>query len=106
MKVRNIDTKETVYVLTALPDGCPAIILQHPYAEKATQPFVVAVFANTESGHELAEEICELKNGGLSPYLQTLIDVQDKAAQAVQDAAINILDRAGCLEPAQEGGEK
>ena len=100
----NIDKKETVYLLTELPDGCPAIILQHPYADKATNVHVVAVFSNTETGHELAEMVCELKNETFSPYLEKLIDARDKTAQAVQDAAINILDRAGCVEPAQKEG--
>ena len=61
MKVRNIGTKETVYLLTELPDGCPVIMLHRPFAEEATRPQIVAQFANTESGHELAEEICKLK---------------------------------------------
>ena len=98
----NIDTKASVYLLTELPDGCPAIILQHPYADKATQVQVVAVFANSERGHELAETVCELKNDTFSPYLKTLIETRDNTAQAVQDAAINILERMGTST--KEGG--
>ena len=104
MKVRDIDTKETVYLLTELPDGCPVIILHHPFAEEATRPHVVAMFANTEKGHELAEEIYELKNGSAMPYVKTLIDAQDRTAEAVQNAVVNILERMET--PAQEGGEK
>lgn len=97
MKMRDIDTKETIYLLTKLPDGCPAIILQRPYAEKATQVQVVAVFENTESGFKIAEEICELKNNTPSPYAAKLVEARLSTAQAVQDAAINILERAGTL---------
>lgn len=104
MKVRDIDTKETVYLLTELPDGSPVIILHRPFAEEATRPHTVAVFSNTESGHELAEEICELKNDSSTPYLKTLTDAQDRTAEAVQKAAINILERTE--KPVQEGGEK
>ena len=104
MKVRNIGTKETVYLLTELPDGCPVIMLHRPFAEEATRPQIVAQFANTESGHELAEEICELKNDTSTPYLKTLTDAQDRTAEAVQRAAINILERTG--KPAREGGER
>ena len=104
MKVRDIDTKETVYLLTELPDGCPVIILHRPFAGESTRPRVVAMFANTESGHELAEEICELKNGSSMPYVETLIDAQDRTAEAVQNAVANILERMETS--AQEGGEK
>ena len=100
----DIDTKASVYLLTELPDGCPAIILQYPYAEKATKVQVVAVFENSESGHELAETVCELKNSTVSPYIAKLVDARLSTAQAVQNAAINILERTE--KPAQEGGEK
>ena len=100
----NIDTKASVYLLTELPDGCPAIILQHPYADKATQVQVVAVFANTERGHELAETVCELKNDTFSPYLKTLLEAQSNTAEAVLNTAINILDRAGVVESTRKGG--
>ena len=99
----NIDRKESLFLLTELPDGCPAIILQHPYAEKATQVHVVAVFSNTEAGHELAEVVCDLKNNSVSPYIETLVNAQDKTARAVEEAAINILNRAGRAEPTQKG---
>ena len=100
----DIDTKASVYLLTELPDGCPAIILQHPYAEKATQVQVVAVFANTERGHELAETVYDLKNNTISPYIAKLVDARLSTAQAVQNAVINILERTE--KPVQEGGEK
>lgn len=106
----NIDKMEVVYLLTELPDGCPAIILQHPYAEKATRPCVVAVFANTETGHECAETLCDLKNSTPSPYAAKLVDARLSTAQAVQDAACNILERTGAVvfermgKPAQKGG--
>lgn len=100
----DIDTKASVYLLTELPDGCPAIIMQHPYAEKATQVQVVAVFANTERGHELAETVCDLKNNTISPYIAKLVDARLSTAQAVQNAVINILERTE--KPVQEGCEK
>lgn len=97
MKVGDIDTEKHVYLLLSLPDGCPAIVLHHPYSEKGIRPQIVATFANTEQGHELAEEICSLKNDAF-PYLRELVEAQAKTATAVQNATIAILKETGSVE--------
>ena len=102
MKCGDIDTKERVYLLTSLPDGCPAIVLHYPYAEDARKVQIVAVFASTEAGHELAETVCELKNGS-NPYLERLIEAEEKTAARVQNAADSIIERASQLKPCDEG---
>lgn len=87
------NTDARVYLLTSLPDGCPAIALHRPFAEDSSKVKIVAVFRNDETGHELASEICELKNDSGRPYLSELIDARDKTATAVQNAALAILER-------------
>ena len=104
MKVRDIDTNESVYLLTSLPDGCPAIALHRPFAEDSGKVKIVAVFRNDETGHELASEICELKNDSGRPYLSELIDAQDRAATAIQDAALAILERTENMAKRKKGG--
>lgn len=103
MKVRGIDTRESVYLLTSLPDGCPAIALHRPFAEDSNRVKIVAVFRNDETGNQLAEEICELKNNS-NPYLHMLCEAQDKTAGAIQSAALAILERAENVTKCKKGG--
>ena len=98
------NTDARVYLLTSLPDGCPAIALHRPFAEDSSKVKIVAVFRNDETGHELASEICELKNDSGRPYLSELIDARDKAATAVQNAALAILERTGNVVKCKKGG--
>ena len=103
MKCRDIDTKESVYLLTSLPDGCPAIALHRPFAEDGNHVKIVAVFRNDEVGNQLAEEICELKNDSSNPYLRKLIDEQNKTAIAVTNAAFAIMERTRNVAKSKKG---